>query len=102
MHEDLDFVMEKGKKNPCDIQVYALSTCGFCKRGLEFLRNNSLKFRFIYVDLQKPDTRMKIKRDLRDKFEDVQLGFPFVVIDGGKKVLVGFREDDWKKEFLTE
>jgi glutaredoxin len=100
MHDDYDFVMEEGEKNPCDIQVYALSTCGFCKRGLDFLRNNKIKFRYIYVDKLKPDARMKIKRDLRDKFEDVRLGFPFVVVDGGDKVMVGFKEAEWKENFL--
>ncbi|MBK5113647.1 MAG: glutaredoxin family protein [Candidatus Heimdallarchaeota archaeon] len=99
MHENLEFVNEEGEKNPCDIQVYALSTCGFCKRGLEFLRKNNLTFRYIYVDLQKPDSRMKIKRDLREKFEE-RLGFPFVVIDGGDKVLVGYVEEKWKEAFL--
>ena len=99
MHENLEFVVEEGKKNPCDIQVYALSTCGFCKRGLEFLRKNKLTFRYIYVDQLDSQIRMKIKRDLRDKFEE-RLGFPFVVIDGGDKVMVGFVEDKWKKQFL--
>jgi glutaredoxin-like protein NrdH len=99
MHEKYEFVIEKGEKNPCDIQVYALSTCGFCKRGLEFLRKNNLAFRYIYVDQLKPDERMKIKRDLSDKFEE-RLGFPFVVIDGGDKVLVGFQEEKWKTQFL--
>ena len=41
---------------------------------------------------------MKIKRDLKDKFEE-RLGFPFVVIDGGDKVLVGFKEEKWKEAF---
>ena len=99
MHEDFEFVIEEGEKTPCDIQVYALSTCGFCRRGLEFLRKNKIAFRYIYVDQLKPDMRMKIKRDLRDKFEE-RLGFPFVVIDGGEKVMVGFREDQWKEQFL--
>ncbi len=99
MHENIDFVKEDGEKNPCDIQVYALSTCGFCKRGLDFLRSNKLTFRYIYVDQLKPDERMKIKRDLRDKFEE-RLGFPFVVVDGGDKILVGFTEAKWKDAFL--
>lgn len=99
MHENLEFIKEEGEKNPCDIQVYALSTCGFCKRGLDFLRENGLTFRYIYVDQLQSDTRMKIKRDLRDKFEE-RLGFPFVVIDGGDKVMVGFKEEKWKTQFL--
>ena len=99
MHEKYDFVIEEGEKNPCEIQVYALSTCGFCKRGLDFLRKNSLKFKYIYVDKLESQQRMQIKRDLRDSFEE-RLGFPFVVIDGGDKVLVGFTEHKWKKAFL--
>ena len=99
MHEKLDFELVEGEKTPCDIQLYALSTCGFCKRGIAFLRDNNIRFRFLYVDHLDKDTRTKIKRDLMNKFEDVRVGYPFVIIDG-KDAMVGFTEEKWKNAFL--
>jgi len=101
MHENLEFTRVEGEKNPCDTQVYALSTCGFCRRALAFLRDNKITFRYIYVDQLSYDLRQKIKRDLLGKFEE-RIGFPFTVIDGGKKVLVGFTETKYKEAFLEE
>jgi glutaredoxin len=101
IHEDLDFIKEDGDKNPCDIQVYALSTCGFCKRGLEFLRKNKITFRYLYLDKQSTDVRQKIKRDLLQKFDE-RIAFPYVIVDGGEKILVGFTEQKWKDAFLEK
>ena len=98
MLEGLDFTLEDGEKNPCDITVYALSTCGFCKKGLAFLRDNNLKFKFIYVDQMAQDLRMRTKKELSDRYNE-RIGFPFVVIDNGDKILVGFKEEKWKETF---
>ncbi|MHA1743208.1 MAG: glutaredoxin family protein, partial [Candidatus Heimdallarchaeota archaeon] len=69
MDENLEFAKVEGEKKPCDIQIYALSTCGFCRRALAFLRNNKITFRYIYVDQLSYDLRQKIKRNLMAKFE---------------------------------
>ena len=100
MHEDLDFTVEKGKNKPADITVYALSTCGFCRSALQFLRENDIAFKYIYVDKQSSQVKVQIKKDLRDNFEE-RLGFPYCVINGGEKIMVGFREEKWKEAFLS-
>ncbi|MFW9923387.1 MAG: glutaredoxin family protein [Candidatus Thorarchaeota archaeon] len=100
MLKDLEYKYEEGEFDIADITVYALSTCGFCRSALAFLRENKIKFKYIYVDLQNPDIRNGIKQDLRDKFDE-RIGFPFVVING-KETLVGFREDTWKEKFLIK
>ena len=100
MSDELDFVYIDGENIPGDITVYALSTCGFCKRALEFLQKNSIKFRYIYVDKLPLDMKTKIKSELRNK-SGKNVAFPFMVIDD-KKYLVGFVENDWKRELLNE
>ncbi len=100
MHEDLDFVIESGTKKPADITIYALSTCGFCRSALNFLRENDIAFKYIYVDKQSSQVKVQIKKDLRDNFEE-RLGFPYSVINGGEKVMVGFKTEKWEKAFLT-
>ena len=48
MLNELDYSIEEGESSPYDICVYALSTCGFCKKGINFLREKKVKFRYIY------------------------------------------------------
>ena len=98
MLNELDYTIEEGDNNPYDICVYALSTCGFCKRGINFLRENKFKFRYLYVDLIGQDLRLRTKKELSDKYNE-RIGFPFVVINDGEKILVGFKEEKWKETF---
>ena len=98
MLNELDYTIEEGDNNPYDICVYALSTCGFCKRGINFLRENKFKFRYLYVDLNGQDLRLRTKKELSDKYNE-RIGFPFVVINDGEKILVGFKEEKWKETF---
>ncbi|NHJ84099.1 MAG: glutaredoxin family protein [Asgard group archaeon] len=100
MHEQFDFKVEKGQNKPYDIQIYALSTCGFCRSALEFLRKNKIQFRFIYVDHLDRDQRAMIKRDLMNAFDE-RVAFPYVILDG-KEVIVGFTEDKWEEKFLKK
>jgi glutaredoxin-like protein NrdH len=92
--ETLEYTTE-GTKEGKNICVYALSTCGFCRRALQFLRDSGTKFRFVYVDKLPYDTKQKIKDELKEKFEK-RVVFPYCVIDD-KEVLVGFVEEDWKQ-----
>ncbi len=98
MLNELDYTIEDGENNPYDICVYALSTCGFCKKGINFLREKNFKFRYIYVDMMGQDIRMRTKKELSDKYNE-RIGFPFVVINDGEKILVGFKEEKWKDTF---
>ena len=95
MIEKLVFTDEEGTKSDIDVIVYALSTCGFCRRGLKFLRNNNIKFKFIYLDKIDIKDKKKVKEELKDLF-DKRVAFPFAVFDG-KNAEVGFTEDKWKK-----
>lgn len=96
--EDLTYEEVAGEKNEKQIKVYALSTCGFCKRGLKFLRENSITFKFIYVDKLTYERKTELKRSLKEKFEKRAV-FPYVVIND-EKILLGFQKGDWEKAIL--
>jgi glutaredoxin-like protein NrdH len=97
MDYDLEFIVENGENDNWNITVYALSTCGFCKRGLEFLRKNSIKFRYVYVDNLPFEVKDKLKEDLEAKYNK-RFGFPYLIKDE-KKVIVGFSQEEWEREF---
>jgi len=83
---------KKGK-----IILYALSTCGWCARTKDLLRDLGVDFDYLYVDLlegPEQDTAMTEVEKWNSKGS-----FPTLVI-GDKKSIVGFREEEIR-EVLT-
>ncbi|QEE15305.1 glutaredoxin family protein [Promethearchaeum syntrophicum] len=95
MYEDIDFIEEDGKIATNELTVFALSTCGFCRRGLNFLRENEVKFRYVYVDKIDIEKKSKIKESLKKKFNR-RVAFPFLVCND-EKAIVGFVKSDWEE-----
>ncbi|MHA1731437.1 MAG: ferredoxin-thioredoxin reductase catalytic domain-containing protein [Promethearchaeota archaeon] len=96
MSEEIEFTFESGKHDEKDLTVYALSTCGFCKRGLKFLRDNQLAFKWVYVDKIPFEVKQRCKAELADKFKR-RVYFPFLVVDD-EDCLVGFTESQWREK----
>ena len=97
MYEDITFIEEDGKIATNELTVFALSTCGFCRRGLNFLRENEVKFRYVYIDKIDFEIKSKLKKDLQEKFNK-RIAFPFLVCNDDK-ACVGFVESEWR-EFI--
>jgi len=100
MLETLEYTVVDGPRTSPELTVYALSTCGFCKRAIAFLDRNGFRYRYLYVDRIPLETKNEIKRELKEAFK-VDIAFPFVVA-GEKEYLVGFIEIDWKKTLGVE
>jgi glutaredoxin-like protein NrdH len=84
-----------GKKKGT-VMLYALSTCGWCKRTKELLREIGVEFDFTYVDLlegKEQDTAM----DNVERFNPSG-SFPTLVIND-KKCIVGFKEQEIREVF---
>jgi glutaredoxin len=95
MIDTLKFELKDGEKSSPSITVYALSTCGFCKRCMSFLEANGYAYRFIYLDKIPLDHKTEVKKELKEKYK-TDIAFPFVTV-GDSDHLVGFIEVDWKK-----
>lgn len=100
MLDTLVYTPVDGPRKEHEITVYALSTCGFCKRALAFLKEEGLAHRFIHVDTIPIETKNEVKRLLKERYHD-DVAFPFVTIDS-KEHLVGFIEADWRKTLGLE
>ncbi len=98
---ELPFVRKEGIQKGHDIVVFALSTCGFCKRALAFLDERGLAYKYIYVDQIPLETKNEVKKTLLERFNE-HVSFPFAVIDDSTH-LVGFIQPDWVRTLeLTE
>jgi glutaredoxin len=95
MLDTLNYTAVEGSRKDHAITIYALSTCGFCKRALSFLNDRGFSYRYVYLDQVPLETKNEAKKTLKEKYHD-DIAFPFAVVDDGKH-LVGFIEPDWMK-----
>jgi glutaredoxin-like protein NrdH len=78
-----------GKNKKHHVLLYALSTCAWCKRTKQFLRNNSIEFEYVDIDLCSEEDREKIRQDIiRHRGS---LSYPTIIVDD-KKLVTGYDE----------
>jgi glutaredoxin-like protein NrdH len=84
-----------GKKKGT-VMLYALSTCGWCSKTKELLRELGIEFDYAYVDLlegKEQDTAMNAVERFNPSGS-----FPTLVIND-KKCIVGFKEQEIREAF---
>ena len=90
----LDITTVEGINNNNQVFLFALSTCGWCRRTREFLETNQVAYDYIYVDLLKGAEREEALAEMK-KWTERQ-AFPTIVINNDD-VLVGLDEDKLRK-----
>ncbi len=83
-------------KNKGSVMLYALSTCGWCKKTKELLREMGVEFDYAYVDLLEGKEQDEAMNTV-ERFNPSG-SFPTLVIND-KKCIVGFREQEIREEF---
>ena len=81
-------------ENKGKIMLYALSTCGWCRKTKELLDNLSVGYSYLYVDLLEEDDQSNTMDEV--KHWNPRCSFPTTVIND-KTCIVGFKEDEIKK-----
>jgi glutaredoxin-like protein NrdH len=77
-----------------NVKLYALSTCGWCKKTKELLDTNGVEYDLIYVDLLEGDEKEAVLAEVR-KYNP-RTSFPTVVVDDSRSV-TGFKEDQLRE-----
>ncbi len=77
-------------KNMGAIMLYALSTCGWCKKTKKLLGDLGAEYDYIDVDLLKGAERDNVMKTVEKWNPDCS--FPTLVI-GNNKCIAGFKED---------
>jgi glutaredoxin-like protein NrdH len=83
-------------KNKGTVMLYALSTCGWCKRTKELLREIGVEFDYAYVDLLEGKEQDEAMNTV-ERFNPSG-SLPTLVIND-KKCIVGFMEQEIREEF---
>ncbi len=81
-------------KNKGKIMLYALSTCGWCRKTKELLDKLGLEYSYTYMDLIEGKEKENALKDL--KKWNPRYSYPTIVVND-KKCIVGFKEDEIKK-----
>jgi glutaredoxin-like protein NrdH len=80
---------DKGK-----VFVYALSTCGWCRKTKAFLNENGVEYSYVDVDLETGEERAKVLDQVRKW--NPSCSFPTIVLND-ETCLVGFQPDKMKE-----
>ncbi|MBN1160878.1 MAG: glutaredoxin family protein [Dehalococcoidales bacterium] len=77
---------KKGK-----VMLYALSTCGWCKKTRKLLEQLGVEYDYSYIDLLKGEEQSAVIREIQRY--NPACSFPTLVLDS-QKCIVGFKEDE--------
>ena len=80
-------------KNAGNVMLYALSTCGWCRKTRQLLEELGVAYDYEYVDLTTGERRTAVMDEVR-RWNPVQT-FPTIIVNGN--VIIGFREDEIRK-----
>ena len=81
-------------ENKGKIILYALSTCGWCRKTKEFLNSLGVDFSYIFVDLLEEQEKEEIMEDVIKW--NPRRSFPTLIIND-EKCIVGYKEDQIKE-----
>jgi len=87
----------EGSKQNHDLVLFALSTCGWCKKARAFLGDHDIAYRFVYVDLLEGDELDEVFSEV--KLLNPQRTFPTLVIDD-EDVVIGFNDSTYTEKLL--
>jgi len=78
-------------QNKGKLVLFALSTCGWCKKTRALIEDLDADYEYVYVDLLKGEEREEVLTMV--KKWNPQLSFPTLVINDDKTI-VGFKEEE--------
>jgi glutaredoxin-like protein NrdH len=78
-------------ENKGKIMLYALSTCGWCKKTKELLNDIGVEYSYIFVDLLEGNDKDRTMDEVKKR--NPRCSFPTVVIND-EKCIVGYKEDE--------
>ncbi len=85
----MPIIHQSGTNDKHRVMLYALSTCGWCRRTKELLDANDIAYDYIYVDNCTGDERQQVANRVREL--NPRGSYPTIQIDD--QVVAGFDED---------
>nr|NIO36893.1 glutaredoxin family protein [Candidatus Bathyarchaeota archaeon] len=83
-----------GENNKHKVLMYTISTCAWCKKTKNFLKDHKIEYTYVDVDLADKEDREEIRRNILRR--GGRLSYPTIIIDD-KILLTGFHTDKIKE-----
>lgn len=77
------------------MKIYTLSTCGWCKKTKALLKALDVEYEYVDVDTLSGDDYTEATDEVK-KYNPHRT-YPTIVIDHGKQVILGFKDDEIKE-----
>lgn len=90
----METVKVPGKNSKHRVLLYAISTCAWCKRAKNFLKDNNIEHEYVDVDLCSREDRETIREDILGR--GGRLVYPTFIVDG-EILITGIHEDKLKE-----
>jgi len=94
MFDQLVFRQVSGRSDR-RIRMLALSTCGFCRRGQEFLERHGLAYEYVHLDVLDAEIKAAAKAEFKERFH-VPLSYPALIVDDTAHT-VGYVRRQWEE-----
>jgi len=88
-----------GKNQNHHVKIYTLSTCGWCKKTKELLKDLDVAFEYVDVDTLTGDDYTEATEEVK-KYNPSRT-YPTIVIDHGKHVILGFKDKEIKEKLRS-
>lgn len=85
----MPFVRVPGPNRNHAVTLYALSTCGWCRKTKELLDSQGVEYQYVYVDQCSGDERETVSSQVREL--NPRGSYPTIRIDD--EVVTGFDQD---------
>jgi glutaredoxin len=83
-----------GENKKHKVLLYALSTCPWCKKEKQLLKENNIEFEYMDVDFCNDQDYENIRKDILNR--GGRFSFPVIIIDD--RILInGFKEDEIRR-----
>ena len=92
--ENMNFSKVSGRNKRHQVQMYAISTCVWCKMTKQYLKDNDVEYEYIDVDLSDEKEKQEIREHILSK--GGRLSYPTIIVDD-KVLITGFRKDKFKE-----
>jgi len=86
-----------GERKEHNVVLFALSTCGWCKKTKRLLDELKVEYDYVDMDCISMDEKKAVRVKLRG--HNPRASFPTLVIDDGAEVIIGY-EDARMREVL--
>lgn len=95
MFDTIPFVSVPGEKTEPELFLFSLSTCAFCRKGMEFLTQNGFAYKYCHLDSLELDQKQTIKDNFKAEFGKT-LSYPTLIVNK-TKLVVGFIRRNWEE-----